>query len=485
MTINNNNNGESPTGSTLPLLSVLVESGGDLESLKQRLEGLIYGPPAPTSPCEVWVVCKETVRPRVESFLREYYRTVPLKVLPDEPVECIGAYLLNNVRSEKVAFMPEASAPAFPIPEMGDGAPECIIPWLESMKYPLENAWPQQSYADGWLCRTRTAQERLASSTCLEDWRCAEMLKRGGLPSISPHVAAVSGVPAVLTGNSKVPAINFHSRVMAVVPHYKCEEWLFQCLESLLNQTRPLDAVVVVDDNSPEPPVDIVKQFPKVTLFTTMQNVGPYRIIQQVIDHIDYDAYLFQDADDWSTIDRLEILLKEAERTGAELIGSQEMQVICTPGNAARLQPVCYPLDVNRALGERPAHALLHPTGIVSRNLVKRVGGFATGLKFGGDSEFILRAVYLAHIVNTPAFCYFRRKRPGALTTDPSTGMGSPARQELISFLINRACENIKRRKNGHPLLLEPMKLRPPIEWKHLCGPSLGIIMNIQDVHTI
>ena len=103
---------------------------------------------------------------------------------------------------------------------------------------------------------------------------------------------------------------------MAVILHYKCEEWLCQCLESLVNQTRPLDAVVVVDDNSPEPPVDIVKQFPGVTLFTMMQNVGPYRIIQQVIDHFDYDAYLFQDADDWSAVDRLEILLKEAERTG-------------------------------------------------------------------------------------------------------------------------------------------------------------------------
>ncbi|HLP48152.1 MAG TPA: glycosyltransferase family 2 protein [Candidatus Kapabacteria bacterium] len=453
-------------------LSILVESQGDLENLKKRLEALTYGMPSYPGHCELCVVYKEAVRARVEPFLQKYYGSVTLKVLPDEPGMLIGPYLLNTIRSEKVAFMPESPGLAFYIPEMGGGAPGSIIPWLNSMAYPLENAQAQQWYADGWLCHTRTAQEHLSLSTCLEDWGCVEMIKRGRLPALSPHVDAGTLASPALTHSSKVPALNSHSRIMAIVPHYKCEEWLFQCLESLVNQTHPLDAIVVVDDDSPAPPVDIVKQFPRVTLFKTMQNVGPYRIIQQVIDQFDYDAYLFQDADDWSTIDRLEILLKEAERTGAELIGSQEMQIICNSGCVDRLQPVYYPLDVNRALMEKPSHALLHPTSLVSRNLVKRIGGFATGLKFGGDSEFILRATYMGRIVNTPAFCYFRRKRPGALTSAASTGIGSPARQELILFLINRAWENITRRNAGSPLLLEPMKLHPPVTLKLLCRSS-------------
>jgi hypothetical protein len=46
------------------------------------------------------------------------------------------------------------------------------------------------------------------------------------------------------------------SSILAIVPHFRCEAWLPDCLESLLGQTRRPDAIVVVDDASGEPPVE-------------------------------------------------------------------------------------------------------------------------------------------------------------------------------------------------------------------------------------
>lgn len=457
--------------------TIIIESTGNLESLRQRLENLISWPFSNETLTEIRVVCKEKVQPQVELFLRQYYRTVPLLVLPDKPGENIGSYLLNKVRSEKMAFMPEGSAFCFPDWGAIDGVPGSIIPLVGHVEYPMETAWIRQQNADGWLCRTRTAVKHLAASNSLEEWTAAEIFKNGKVPVLSPPpLIPLTGesIPEVVSKRENAPVITSQSRVMAIVPHYKCEEWLFQCLESLVNQTRPPDAVAVVDDNSSKPPKDIVTQFPQVTLMTTVENVGPYRIIQQVIDNSDFDAYMFQDADDWSSVDRLELLLKEAEQTGAQLVGCQELRVICPTGrtNTWQLQPVCYPLDVNHALRERPGHALHHPTSMVSRDLVRRVGGFATGLRFGGDTEFLWRAVYLAPMVNIPRFCYFRRHRPGSLTTDPQRGLSSPARKELLVLLKKRARENIARCKKGRPLLLQPLKQRPTVELKHLCGPG-------------
>jgi glycosyltransferase involved in cell wall biosynthesis len=105
------------------------------------------------------------------------------------------------------------------------------------------------------------------------------------------------------------------ARVVALVPHHACEAWLEHCLASLVAQTRPLDGIVVIDDASAEPPAHIVARFPGVTLLTAASNVGPYRLVQQVIDRTDADAYLFQDADDWSAPDRLERLLLASSRT--------------------------------------------------------------------------------------------------------------------------------------------------------------------------
>jgi hypothetical protein len=256
--------------------------------------------------------------------------------------------------------------------------------------------------------------------------------------------------------------------ILALIPHLRCETWLRRCLNSLLQQTHPPTNIVVIDDASTPPPWAIVQDFPSVTLLTTDQQVGPYRLIQSAIDSTDYDAYLFQDADDWSTIDRLEVLLKTARHHGAELIGSQEIRIL-EPELVA--QAIGYPLDVNQALKQSPGHPLLHPTSLVTRDLVQRLGGFATGLKFGGDTEFLLRAHWVARIVNSSRYCYFRRKRPDSLTTAIATGLDSPARQALLKTLKQRAIEHYVKPPTIHDL--KPLQTAEPIALTYLCGPAL------------
>jgi hypothetical protein len=238
----------------------------------------------------------------------------------------------------------------------------------------------------------------------------------------------------------------------------------------MVSQTRPLDAIFVIDDGTGRPPVDIVRRFPQVTLVESAENVGPYRLVQQVMNDTDFDAYLFQDADDWSSRDRLELLLVEAERSGAELIGTQEVRIGCDVGDAWTFN---YPLDVNEALGDRPQFfGLLHPTSLVSRDLVRRIGGYSTGLRFSGDAEFLTRAVHVATVRNIPNFCYYRRKRLGSLTTNPETSLDSPARLKLRNVLHSRAKANAAARQAGGHISLQPYVVAPPIQLSYLVGPN-------------
>ncbi|MEG4442097.1 glycosyltransferase family 2 protein [Microcoleus sp. AT9_B5] len=263
--------------------------------------------------------------------------------------------------------------------------------------------------------------------------------------------------------------ITSKSRVLAVIPHYRCEQFLHRCLQSLVTQTRPLDGIVVIDDGSESPPVDIVREFAEVTLLASALNVGPYRLIQQVISQTNYDAYLFQDADDWSSANRLELLLAAAENYGAELVGTQELRVF----EDDRVLPVLYPLNVSAALAAKPGHPLLHPTSLVSRNLVLRLGGFATGLRFSGDTEFLLRAQFAATIVNVPDCGYFRRHRAGSLTTDRATGLDSPVRLELIQQLKTRAIANSAAVRSGKLPDLRPLETAGSIELNYITGSAL------------
>ena len=258
--------------------------------------------------------------------------------------------------------------------------------------------------------------------------------------------------------------------ILALIPHWHCEPWLARALTAMIQQTHSLTHIVVIDDASARPPIEIVSAFPTVTLLQSAKRVGPYRLIQSIIDRVDYTAFLFQDADDWSSCDRLEILLKTARQHNAEIVGSQEIRVL---EPEQKLQAVGYPLDVNSALSEKPGHALLHPTSLVTSRILQEIGGFATGLTFGGDTEFLLRAHWKARIVNCDRYCYFRRKRPHSLTTAAETGLNSPARQTLLNQIKQSAIARIQSAALNQPLDLRPLSKAPSIDLEHLCGPSL------------
>ncbi len=278
-------------------------------------------------------------------------------------------------------------------------------------------------------------------------------------------------VPATAPRPRPSARIGPGSRVLALIPHYRCERWLPDALAALVEQTVRLDGIAVIDDASEVPPASITNRFPGVTLLQSRRNAGPYALIQAVIDQTGYDAYLFNDADDWSDPRRLEHLLDEAWDQGAELVGSQEVRVDCREGEVYLAH---YPLDVNEALEREPtAFPLLHPTSLVSRDLVRRIGGFATGMRFSGDAEFLRRAARAGRAVNVPEYLYFRRKRTGALTTSRDTGLESRARRRVQAALWERARKNAERTARGQAPDLRPSSVGPPVRLRHLGGPPL------------
>ena len=262
-----------------------------------------------------------------------------------------------------------------------------------------------------------------------------------------------------------------HSSVLALVCHYRREPWLAQCIESLVRQTRPPDNIVVIDDASPQPPVDIVRRFPNVTLLVANENVGMYRLAQQVIAQTDYDAYMFQDSDDWSAPDRLAAQLSAAEILGAEMVGCQEHRIFegVPPGPCTE-----YALDCNLGICiNTEMYPILFSTSVVSRGLIRRVGGLATGLRCSGDTEFIRRAVFVSRIINIPQPYYYRRIHPDAVTMHPDTGLKSPLRTSIHSWIKDRWDANCLRFMRGEELDLKPLAIETQIALDHAVGPEL------------
>ncbi|HWC11506.1 MAG TPA: glycosyltransferase family A protein, partial [Acidimicrobiales bacterium] len=260
--------------------------------------------------------------------------------------------------------------------------------------------------------------------------------------------------------------------VCALVPHHDAPSWLPAAVESLLAQTRPPDAIVVLDDASADPPLAVAARYPEVTFLRSAANVGPYRLVQTAIEGTGFDAYLFQDADDVSHPERLAALLDRAEARDADMVGSHETELDVTAPEARSRE---YPLDVNAALADNPiAFALLHPTSLVARDAVLRAGGFPGGLRFSGDVDFLWRATHVARIVNADRHLYVRRRHPHSLTRAAATGTRSAARRRLDQALRNRSRANAARVAAGRVPDLSPFRSAPPVALHHLSGPARG-----------
>ncbi len=417
--------------------------------------------------------CQQIVVISDHSAISTNFIDIPLQV-----VSSISEFvkILPTVQTDFIAYLPcEIDSITLLDTTL---AQKYLAPLLPKVTLPQETA-KEMSMASGWIASTNIAKFALPLSLKalapgnpdardfpqLKNWtilEIAQVLENAGVAFLWGGVAATNNIT-----QGEVDKKNI--QVLAIVTHYRCEAWLKRCLESLVNQTRAPDRIVVVDDGSENPPISIVEQFPQITLLASSVNVGTYRLIQQVITDTNYDAYLFQDADDWSSSDRLERLLQTLTLTGAELVGTQELRVY----ENGQINPVCYPLDVNAALKEKPGHPLIHPSSLVKRDLVMRLGGFATGLRFGGDTEFLLRASIAAKVVNIPYYCYYRRKRQGSLTTAADTGLNSPLRQELIKVLKSRALANYAALQAKRSPCLTPLITASPIKLKYIAGFSL------------
>jgi glycosyltransferase involved in cell wall biosynthesis len=261
------------------------------------------------------------------------------------------------------------------------------------------------------------------------------------------------------------------SSVLAVIVHYRYEQWLAQSIESLLYQSHPPAAIVVVDDASPQAPVEIVRQYPDVTLLVAEENRGPYALLQAIFDNAQYNAFALQDADDWSTPDRLHVLLTAADEQNAEMVGCQATSVF---SDIAPEPDFTLPRDARSAVLLNPTlHPVLMPTTVISRSLLQRAGGLSAGLRFGGDSEFIRRAIFAGRVINVPERCYQRRVHPGALTRAPATGYGSAARLALQPQLQERARENVARVLAGREPDLRPFCAGLSASLTHVAGPRL------------
>lgn len=228
--------------------------------------------------------------------------------------------------------------------------------------------------------------------------------------------------------------------VSVILPVYNKIKYLPTTLPSLLSQTYRDFELIAVDDGSTDGSGDFLDRLAKTdsrVKVIRQPNAGVSAARNAALDRASGDYVVFADADDTVCPDWLEVLAKEAETSGADIVVSG---FFSTDSNGKALDTVLPPEEGNitgkEFLGNFYAHQSNHGLPgfghgkIVRRDLIEKNNiRFTPGLKLAEDLDFFVRLYDKAETVRTVRYAGYNYLQ-GA---ENSTGGSSAYQVDYLS----------------------------------------------------
>ena len=118
-------------------------------------------------------------------------------------------------------------------------------------------------------------------------------------------------------------------KLSVIVPAFNAENTLRECLDSILNQTRPVDELIVINDGSTDATESILQEYadryPETVRFRTVENGGQGRARNIGFDLSSGDYVGYVDSDDWIDPQMYEKLLIIAKEERSDLVICEAM----------------------------------------------------------------------------------------------------------------------------------------------------------------
>ncbi len=114
------------------------------------------------------------------------------------------------------------------------------------------------------------------------------------------------------------------SKISIIVPVYNVEDYLKQCLDSLVNQTYKDIEIIVVNDKTPDNSQKIIDEYKRndsrVVSIIHDVNKGLGGARNTGIQNATGDYIAFLDSDDWLALNTFEKLIEEIDKNGSDII---------------------------------------------------------------------------------------------------------------------------------------------------------------------
>ncbi|MGG1481158.1 glycosyltransferase [Bacillus smithii] len=245
--------------------------------------------------------------------------------------------------------------------------------------------------------------------------------------------------------------------ICAVIPSFNSELYIEQTIYSLLNQTRPLDKIIIVDDCSQDSTVQVVnkmiKKNKKLKLIQFEGNFGAAHARNVGVEQSNCEWILFMDSDDIAhptLVEELETYLDDLNKK------INEKEYFLVHPNYRHIDEngvVVDELQFGRQYKKEEAlgflllrNTIATSSGVlVSRELFQRVGGFNTNYRYSEDWDLWLRISEHSGIAHLNKYLVDVRRHSNNLSASLSK-MHEHEMKVLSSYSLEKIREAIFRR---------------------------------------
>ena len=197
--------------------------------------------------------------------------------------------------------------------------------------------------------------------------------------------------------------------VSVIMSAYNAEQFLHQCVESILDQSFSDFEFLVVNDGSSDATQNILESFDDERLKVTYQeNQGLTTTLNTLLGQCRGKYIARQDADDYSLPDRLQRQVAFLEKyVDIALIGTGTVQVDHSNAQIHRFIPETKPITLSQQLVE--VNPFTHGSWMVKSSVMQELGGYREAFRFSQDYDLLLRMNEKYQLSNLDEVLYAHR----------------------------------------------------------------------------
>ncbi|MFT4518055.1 MAG: glycosyltransferase involved in cell wall biosynthesis [Halioglobus sp.] len=206
--------------------------------------------------------------------------------------------------------------------------------------------------------------------------------------------------------------------VSVIVPAYNCENQVERAIRSIVDQTHTNLEILIADDGSTDGTREAIDSFTdnRIVRFHNSKNLGYLRTVNRLLAQAKGEYICFQDADDWSATNRIELQVHALQSMSVDACGTG---IYYTSAAEKPLKRMVYPAqrETVRQYMLNGLPAACYASILFSREVMNSIGGYRDFFDHGAeDVDWLLRLTEQHTYTNLDQALYFYRFSASSIT---------------------------------------------------------------------